>query len=107
MLLKLSLDKSEGEPCTVNRHVELFQEIRQTAYMVLVTVGEHNAAELIYVFLNIAVIGKDDIHAQKLAIGESHTTVYDQHIVCTFDSCTVLSYLVESAKRDYLHGSFP
>ena len=53
MLLQLALNKTKGKPCAVNRHIEFFQKIRQTAYMILMTVCKHNAPELFLIFLDV------------------------------------------------------
>ena len=53
MLFQLALYKTKRKPCAVNRHVEFLEKIRQSAYMILMTMCKHNAPELFLIFLDV------------------------------------------------------
>ena len=103
VLLELPLDKPESQPCAVNRHIELFQEIGQSPDMILMPVGYRHTAQLVAVLLDVSKIRDNYVNAQHLAVRECKSAVDDEHVIGAFDNGEILAYLVESPERDYLH----
>ena len=65
MLFQLALNKTKRKPCAVNRHVEFFQKIWQTAYMILMTMCDKESLYFINVVFQIGNIRDykiDSIH---------------------------------------------
>ena len=104
VLLELALDKPEREPCSVYGNIYLLEQIRQRADMILVSVSDDNAPELIPVLFEIGEVGDNEVNARHFLIGERKAAVYDKHIVAAFVNVKVLSYLVKTAERDELNG---
>ena len=67
--------------------------------MILVTVGDDHAADLVAVLLDIGVVGDDHIHAEHIAVGERHTAVEDDHIALALEHRHVLADLVQTAEE--------
>ena len=65
VLLELVLDKTNRQLGGVDRHIEFFEQVRQTADVVLVTMGQENTTDFALVLLQIGHIGNhqiDSIH---------------------------------------------
>ena len=102
VLLQLELDQAGGKGGAVHRHVELPQDVGQGADVVLMGVGQKDAAKLVLVLLQIGDVGDDHVHAQQILVGEGHAGVDDDHVVVIFQNGHVLADLVETAQRDDL-----
>ena len=72
--------------------------------MVLVTVGQHNAAHAVNVLHNVGKIGDHQIHAQHIAVGERHTAVHNEDVALALDERDVLADFVQSAQKGYPDG---
>ena len=72
--------------------------------MILMSVRDHHAADLVAVLLEIGVIRNDQIDAQHIAVGERHTAVDEDDIVLTLEHSQVLADLVESAEERHAYG---
>ena len=103
MLPQLALQQTEGQRSAVAGHVELLEKIGQPADVVLVSVSDDHTSKLVDILLDVGKIRDDDINSQHLAVRKCQPAVDDQHIVCAFNNSEILSDLVESPQRDYLH----
>ena len=103
MLLQLVLDESDGHGRAVDGGIDLFEEISQTADVILVTVGNDDATELILIALHVGEVRDDDIHAGHLRIRECQSAVEDEHIIGTLKNGHILADLTQSAKRNDAH----
>ena len=72
--------------------------------MILMSVGDDHAADLVAVLLKIGVIGNDQIDAEHIAVGERHTGVDDDDIVLTFKYSQVLADLIQTAEERHANG---
>ncbi len=102
MLFELALDVGQGELGAVDRDVELGEDPREAADVVLVAVGEDDAADFAAVFDEVADVGDDDVDAEELFFGEHEAGVDDEDVVAEVKGETVHAELAESAERDYL-----
>ena len=108
VLFKLAFDETKSKRSSVNRHIDLFEKICETSYVILVSVGKNDAAQLILVLYDISEIRYYEVNTEHIVVGESETAVHDEHIVAAFVEIEVLADLVESAEGDYLQRSgFP
>ena len=64
MLVELAFNVGQGELGAVNGHVELGEDPGKAADVVLVAVGQHDAADLFAVLDEEADVGNDDVDAQ-------------------------------------------
>ena len=104
MLLQLVFDQSDGELGRIDGHIELFEQIRQTADMIFMTVGDKQAFDTVFVFQHIGEIRNDQINAEHLGIREHQTAVHKDHIPLTFVQGNVFADLAKTAQRTDVHG---
>ena len=103
MLLELALYKSEGKLGTVDRAGKLFEKIGYRADMILMSVGQHDTAQLILIFYDVRKIGDDKVDTQHGIIGEGHSAVDQYRIIAVFVHRDILADLVEAADKGYTH----
>ena len=104
VLLEPAGDHAERELRRVDGHlgVEVLQQVRQGADVVLVAVRDDDAAQLVLVLKDIGVIRQDKIHAGMIVIREHETGVVQNHVVTVLDDRHVLADAVEAAQRNDL-----
>ena len=102
VLFKLALDVGQGELRAVDGHVQLGENPRQAANVVLVSVREDDATDLLFVLDQIGDIGDDDVHAKKLDLGEHQAGVDDENVVFVADGEAVHAEFAQSAERNDL-----
>ena len=66
--------------------------------MILVSVGEQNAANAVFVHFQVGDVGDDQVDAGHVFLGESQAAVDDDHVVVIFHHRHVLADLAQSAK---------
>ena len=106
VLTQLVFDQAERQRCAVERHIDLGEQKRQTADVVLMTVGQYDTAHALHILLNVAEIGDHQIHAEHIAVGKRHAAIDDDDIVLTLDQCDVFSDLIQTAQKGYAHRRF-
>jgi hypothetical protein len=102
MLFEFAFYIGEGELGAVDGDVELGQDPRETTDVVLVAVGEDDAADFAAVLDEVGDIRDDDVDAQELFFGEHKAGVDDEDVVTVVKGETIHAELAESAERDYL-----
>ena len=102
VLLQLQLDKAGGHAGGIDRGVDGPQDIGQGPDVVLVTVGDEDAPDLVLVLDEVAHVGDDHVDPIHVVVGEAHTAVHDHDIPPVFIDGDVLADLIEAAKRDDL-----
>ena len=104
VLLEPAGDHAERELRRVDGHlgVEVLQQVRQGADVVLVAVRDDDAAQLVLVLKDIGVIRQDKVHAGMIVIREHETGVVQNHVVTVLDDRHVLADAVEAAQRNDL-----
>ena len=70
--------------------------------MILVAVGEDQAANVLGVLLQVGEIGRHDIDAEQFGIGEHHAGIDDENIVAVADRHAVHPEFAESAQGNDL-----
>ncbi len=99
VFLKLVVNKTERKRRAVNRQVDFFKQVRQRAYVVLVAVRKDYAAYLVGVALNKREVRYNEVHAEHIAVGESHAAVNDYHVAFALKERKVLSDFVKAAQK--------
>ena len=74
--------------------------------MVLVAVGDEDAADAVPVALQIRHVRDDQVNAQHVLLGEDGAAVHDENIVRIFDDVDVLADLLHAAQGNDLQFSF-
>ena len=102
----LCLMSPKRQAGAVDRRIDLFEQVCKTADVILVSVRDDDAAELILVALHIGEIRDNEIHAGHFRIRERQTAVEDEHIVCALEHGHILADLVESAQERHADRRF-
>ena len=67
--------------------------------MILMTVSDNNASDLITISFNVSKIRYNDVDARHISIRECETAVKNEHIISTFKNCHIFSDLVQTSER--------
>ena len=104
VLGQLALDEAERELGRVDGHlaVEVLQQVRQRARVVLMPMRDDDAAQLVGVFQHVGVVGQDEVDARMVVVGEHEPSVVQDHVALAFEDGHVLADGVEAAQRDDL-----
>ena len=70
--------------------------------MVLVTVGENQATNVLTILKKESEIGNDDVDAQHVGVGKHHSGVDDDNIVTVSDGMTIHTKVTQAAEGDDL-----
>ena len=70
--------------------------------MVLVSVGQEDAADAVLILNQISEVGDDHVDAVHIVIGETHAHVDDDDVVAVLKDGQVFADLVQTAKGDNL-----
>ena len=107
VLSELVAYESERERSSVDGNIHSRKQKRQSADVVLVSVGEDDTPYLLKILLNISKIGNNKIYSEHIAVRERHSAVDDNDVVFTLDKCDVFADLVKSAQeRDFYRRLF-
>ena len=108
VLGELALDHAEGELARVNGDFlrEVHKQIWKGAGVVLMAVGDYDAAELVLVFENIGVVGQDEIDSGHVVVGEHETGIDEDHVVPVLEGGHVLANTIKATQRNDLQGNF-
>ena len=108
VLGELALDDAKGELTGVDGHLvrEVLQQVRKGARVVLVAVGDDNAAQLVLVLQDIGVVGQDEVDARMVVVGKHEAGIDHDHVVSVLEHGHVLADPVKTTKRDDLEGGF-
>ena len=103
---ELALNKAERQLAREDGHliVEVLQQVRKRTGVVLVAVGDDDAAELLLVLQDISVVGKHQVDTGLGIVGEHKTGVDEHHVVAAFEDRHVLADAVKAAERNDLQG---
>src|SRR6266496_285067 len=110
MLVQLAFRQTVGEVRSVNRNVELFQDVRQRAKMIFVTVRKNDCRNLVPVLFKNFEIGNRNIYAIDTLFGKTHARIDDNHLVAKAQQRAVHPELADTAEgndfEDARHLSF-
>ncbi len=95
--------ESERQARAEDRHVEVFQNIRQRADMVFVRVSEYDRFEFVSSLEEIAYVGNDQIDAQKIGARKHEAAIDSDGSVAVFDQHHVEAELAQTTERYDLH----
>ena len=98
VLLQLVAQKAQREPGGVDGHIDLLEQIGNGTDVVLVAVGDEQAADLILVLHDKGEVGDHQIHAEHIAVGENRTAVHNEHIPLALVDGEVLADLAQTAQ---------
>lgn len=97
VLAELALDKTYGEVRAVDGHVENLEKIRQTADMILMSVGYDDSAYPVRVALDIGEIGKHEVDSEHILIRERKSAVDKEHILAVLKQSHIFAHFIQAA----------
>src|SRR6266496_6175787 len=100
MLIKFAFRQTQREMRRVNRNVELFQDVRQRAQMIFMTVRENNGGDLVPILFEYIEIRNGNIDAIGALFGKAHAGIYDDHFVAKAQQRAIRSKLADAAERN-------
>ena len=100
VLLQLQLHQPRGHAGGVDGHVDIPQQIGDGADVILVTVGQEDAPDLLLVLDQIGEVRDDHVDAVHVVVGEAHAHVHHDDVVAILVDGHVLADLIESAQGD-------
>ena len=98
VLLQFQLHQAQRQAGTVDGGFDLLEHIGQGADVVLVAVGQENAADLVLVLDEVRHIGDHQIHAVHVALGKAHAAVHNDDVAAIFQHGHILADLIETAQ---------
>jgi len=102
MLFELAFNVGEGELGAVDRDIEVGEDPGEAADVVLMPVGEDDAADFRAVLDEVGDVGDNDVDAEELFFGKHEAGVDHDDVVAVVECEAVHAELAESAERDYL-----
>ena len=100
VLLQLEADQTVGQGRAVDRRVGGLEDVGDGPDVILMAVGNEEAAQLLLTVDEIGDVGDDQIDAVHIVLGEAQTAVHDDHIVAVFEHGHILPDLIQPAERD-------
>ena len=104
MFLEFIRDEADGQPGGVDRHVEFFEQVRQAADVVLVSVGDEQALDAVLVLQHVGEIRDDQIDAEHIRIREDEAAIDQDHIALALIQGNVFADFTQTAQRADVHG---
>ena len=98
--LELDLDQAERKPCSVDRHPELRQEVRDRADVVFVPVSEEQAPDLVATFFQVGDVRQDQIDPRLLLFGKTDAAVDHNDVFARFEQKHVLADFADTAEEN-------
>jgi len=84
VLRQLHFQHSLRQRRGVDGRLHLRQQVGQRTRVILVTVGDDNAAHLAAVLNQVGEIRDDIVHAQHVIFGEHQTAIHDEDVLAVF-----------------------
>ena len=101
LLLQLDLHQPSSQSRAVHRDVQLTEEERQPADVVLVAVREEDGLQKARPLCEVGDLGDHDVHAQHLVLGEHQTHVYSDGGAIVFVQHHVAANVAKAAEGNH------
>src|SRR5450759_559619 len=100
VLLQLRFDEPEGQPCAVDRNVELLQRVRQTPDVVFMAVRREDAEHVAIRLKEVRDVRQHEVDAGHVLLGKHEAGVDDQDLLLPFERPHVDADLAKAAQGD-------
>ena len=104
VLAQLAFGEADGQPRAVDGDIELLQDKRQRADVVLVAVGQNNPLDHLFVLQQIGDVRDDQIYPELVRAREGEAAVNDDNFVAAAHGGHVFADFADPAERDNLQG---
>ena len=95
---ELVAQDTECQTGTVDRDVNIAQDVRKRTDVVFMSVRNENTADFVLILFQIRDIGNDEVDAGHFIIREAHAAVDDDDIVFIFQNGDILTDLFQTAE---------
>jgi hypothetical protein len=95
----------EGQRRAVDRQLDVTEEVRETAGVIFVGVGEDDALDAVGVVTQVREVRQHQVDARHGGIGEHQAAVDDEDATLDFEAEAVPADLAEPAEEDDTHGA--
>lgn len=100
VLIELAFRQSEREARSVDRNIELLQDVRQRAEMIFVSMGEDDRGDFVAILFEDLEIRNADIDSVDALFGKPHAGVDDDHLVAIAQQRAIHPKLADAAEGD-------
>ena len=97
---ELVFDDAHGQACSVDRNIDLFQNIRKGTDMILVSVCDDKSLHLVNILFQIGSVRNDKIDAEHIVLREGKTAVHDHDTVSVLERSDIHADLLQASQRD-------
>ena len=104
VLAQLAGHQAEREVAAVDRDAHLFEQIRYGADVILVAVGQNDAADFLRMGDEVGEIRDDDIDAENLFLGKHEAGVDHDQIAPAAQHRAIQTEFAEATERDDLQA---
>ena len=101
MLFQLALDIGQRELRAIHRHVQLGQDPRQPADVVLMPMRQQDRADLVAVLRQVADIGNDNVDAQQLFFRKHQAGIDDDNVILPAEGHAVHPELTKAPQGNH------
>ena len=102
VFFEFAFSESGGEVRTVNRDIELLEQVGQRTEMIFVTVREDNGGDVLAILVEKTKVRDRDVDAVRRLFRKAHPGVENQHLVAVPHRHTIHSKLADTAEWDDL-----
>ena len=102
MLIELALGKPGGEVGTVDGNIELLEQVRQRAEVVLVPVGEHYRSDVVAILFKKIEVGNANVNAVGGFFRKTHARIENKHLIFIAHGHAIHPKLANTPERDNL-----
>src|ERR1044072_3790363 len=98
VLFELAFRETCGEVRTVNRNVELLEQVRQRAEMIFVAVRQNDGGDVVAVLVEKTKVRNGNVDAVSRLFRKAHPGVENQHLIAVTNRHAVHSKLADAAE---------
>lgn len=98
VLLQLSLDQAKRQARGIEREIHLLEQIRNTADMVFMPVGDNQGPHLILIIQQVGNIGNDQVNTQQALIRKFRPAADSDNIITVLQDIHILANLMDAAQ---------
>ncbi len=103
VFLQLIVDQADRQPRGIYRQIDLLEQIRQAADVILMPMCDHNAPDVLFVLNQIGKIRDHKIHAEHIAVREHDAAIHQDHFALTFIQRDIFAHLAKAAQGHDAH----
>jgi lysozyme len=100
VLIELAFRQAEREARSINRNIELLQDVRQRTEMIFVSVGENDRSNLVAILFEDLKVRNANVDAIDALFGKPHAGVDNDHLVAITQQRAIHPKLADAAEGD-------